>query len=189
MEETMLIKIKDRYFFYGSASDSPTTWGLTEAEAYAQALFEKGESGVTHWRNAPARASERLKEEGADYYADILACNRSGPDEAELSADEIYQAYHLREAIRDGWYISDDGWSKEKPKKVEPVNRAVYEPYYYRLTLTLSSGEEFICGGIMGEEEAKARARLLFGSAEFQFAIPKWQVELLARNAQVQQQD
>ena len=164
-------------------SDSPTTWGLTEAEAYAQALFEKGESGVAHWRNAPARASERLAEEGADYYANILSCDRSGPGEDALTAEEIYQAYHLREPIRDGWYITDDGWSKEKPEGVEPINRAVYEPYYYRLTLTLASGEEFICGGIMGEEEAKARATLLFGSAEFQFAIPKWQVQLLARQS------
>jgi hypothetical protein len=164
----MLIKIKDRYFFYSSVSDSPATWGLTEAEVYAQALLEKGESGVTHWRNAPAQASERLAKEGADYYADILACDRSGPDEARLAADEIYQAYHLREPIRGGWYLTNDGWTKEKPKKVDPVNTAVYEPYYYRLTLTLASGEEFVCGGILNVEQAEARARLLFGSADFE---------------------
>ena len=89
-----LVKIKDRYFEWSTISDAPNTYGMTLDELHEYIKEEYGRQGL---ESLPKRL-ERVEAKGCSAYeypsvADFLSCNRAGPDETEISLDEIYRLY------------------------------------------------------------------------------------------------
>lgn len=98
-----IVKLKNHYLEYSTIVDAPVTWGmpLEEFKKYYQQEY-----GLDGMRSLPERL-ERVEAKGTssqldDSAEDCLSCNRAGPDETELTVDEIYQAYCLRQPVR-GW--------------------------------------------------------------------------------------
>jgi hypothetical protein len=105
----IVIKLRDRYLVWSTIVDAPTTFGMTLDELYEYARIEEGASGV---RRLTANM-ERIERTGTTFRTGAslqfaLAGNHAGPDDAELSVDEIYQAYCLQVPIRDGWLVPVD---------------------------------------------------------------------------------
>jgi hypothetical protein len=86
-----IVKIKDRYFEWSTIVDAPVSYGMTEEQIKEVHSNEK---------NFKERL-ERAKEKGHSYLGyygtltldEILACNRAGDGETELTAEEIYDKY------------------------------------------------------------------------------------------------
>ena len=101
---SFIVKLESYYMEWSTVVDAPTTFGmkLDEFEQYYE--HENGRRGM---EDLPNRL-ERVERHGTSSIgpmsaSDLLELNRAGPDESELSYDEIYRAYCLRETIRDGW--------------------------------------------------------------------------------------
>lgn len=100
-----IIKLGDYYLEWSSIVDAPIMFGLTleEFKDYYEAKY--GTSGMN---DLDARL-ERADLNGTSYLGDYndvattISCNHAGPDECELTEEELYQAYCLRGSIRDGW--------------------------------------------------------------------------------------
>jgi hypothetical protein len=115
------IKLGEHYLVWSSIVDAPVTFGLTLEELRDYIEREDGRSGLENL----ARRLGGLNRYGISHPGyqddsgldDYIDGNRAGPDEDELTRDEIYRAYVLREPIRDGWLVpayedekdSDDG--------------------------------------------------------------------------------
>jgi hypothetical protein len=89
-----LIKIKDLYFEWSTIVDAPVTWGMTEEELREWTKENLGAEGL---RELPERI-ERVGRKGTSYQGpynleDVISGNRAGPQETELSMDEIYIRY------------------------------------------------------------------------------------------------
>lgn len=101
---SFIVKLQDYYFEYSTIVDAPVTFGLPLDEFKKYYREEYGQQGID---NLGPRL-ERVEKYGSSQIGgiaadDVLLWNRAGPDEVELTPDEIYQAYCLRESIRDGW--------------------------------------------------------------------------------------
>ena len=89
-----IVKIKDLYFEWSSVWDRPITTGMTLEEFQAHIKEEYGRQGL----NALPERLKRVEEKG---HSDIispdlesfLVCNRAGPDETWIAAEEIYERY------------------------------------------------------------------------------------------------
>jgi hypothetical protein len=102
-----IIKLQEHYLVWSSIVDAPITFGLTLDELRAFIKEEYGRSGLDYLDHSLKRV-EQFGISNSDYQYDgglddFLAPNRAGPGEDELTKDEIYQAYVLRQPIRDGW--------------------------------------------------------------------------------------
>jgi len=100
----MLVKIKDKYFEWSTVVDAPVTFGMTKEELSDYIKEEYGRQGM---RDLEKRL-ERVDENGTSVIppctlSDIIKSNRAGPDESELTEEEIYIAYGLQKSIRDNW--------------------------------------------------------------------------------------
>lgn len=89
-----IIKLKDCYLEYSSIVDAPTTFGMSLKEFKKFYRAQYGENGI---HELEARL-ERVKQYGTsaippETAESFLSGNRAGPDESELTPDEIYQAY------------------------------------------------------------------------------------------------
>jgi hypothetical protein len=108
-----IVKLHEHYFEYSTIVDAPVTMGMSRAEfdEYYQDVY-----GTNGMRDLPERM-ERVEAKGTSAHgdkdaADTLFLNRAGPDETELTVDEIYQAYCLMQPVR-GWIRGDSGrWEK-----------------------------------------------------------------------------
>ena len=102
-----IIKMEDYYLEWSTITDSPVTFGmaLDEFKEYYQA--EYGRSGM---RDLEVRL-ERVKEHNSSAHRSaywpprLFGYNRAGPNESQLTEEEIYRAYCLRKPIRDGWLV------------------------------------------------------------------------------------
>jgi len=102
-----IIKIKDAYFEWSTVSDSPTTWGMTLDDFREYVKEEYGQNGIRRLD----RRLQRVEEYGTSFLFEknarqVIAYNRAGPNETELTENEIYRAYFLREPIEAGWLPS-----------------------------------------------------------------------------------
>ena len=99
-----IIKLGDYYLEYSSIVDAPIMFGLTLEEFKDYYRTKYGTSGM----DGLGARLERADLYGTSYLekqnvGDAISCNRAGPDNSELTEEEIYQAYCLRKPIRDGW--------------------------------------------------------------------------------------
>lgn len=99
-----VIKIKDMYFEWSTIVDAPVTFGLTLDEMRQSIKEDYGQRGLEHFESR----LEQIEQIGTSWnngttLESTVSCNRAGPDETELTIDEIYKAYGLREPIKDGW--------------------------------------------------------------------------------------
>jgi len=89
-----IIKIKDLYFDWSTVVDAPITYGMTREELEAYHLAEYGRAA--HERDFDNRM-RRVMEKGTSAMSStlnqVLICNRAGDNEAELTAEEIYEVY------------------------------------------------------------------------------------------------
>lgn len=99
-----IVKLKDCYFLFSSVVDAPVTFGMSLDEFKEYYEFEYGQDGLNNLDNRLARVEKYGSSDMAGLSADdVLEFNRAGPNEDELTIDEIYKAYCLMEPIRDGW--------------------------------------------------------------------------------------
>ena len=99
-----IIKLGDYYLEWSSIVDAPIMFGLELEEFKEYYRLKYGTDGMD---DLDARL-ERVELNGTSYLdnrnvGDAISVNRAGPDESELTEEEIYQAYCLRRSIRDGW--------------------------------------------------------------------------------------
>lgn len=102
----IIIKIKDRYLEWSSIVDAPVTFGMNKEELEKYHLEEYGVNGHRDFKNR----MERVELTGTSNktrlsIADVIKGNQAGPNESELTIEEIYQAYCLRKPIRNGWHV------------------------------------------------------------------------------------
>lgn len=103
----LIVKLADDcYVEWSSVVDSPITFGMSRSELEAYHLAEYGRNGH---RDFEQRMS-RVERTGTSSHrpmtvADVVAGNRAGPDETELSLEEVVRAYCLQRPIRDGWTV------------------------------------------------------------------------------------
>lgn len=100
-----VIKIKDLYFEWSTVVDAPTTFGMSLEEMRQNLKDDYGQRGLDYFDSS---SFARIEKVGAGWLngktlEDTVAGNRAGPDESELTIDEIYTAYGLRQPIKDGW--------------------------------------------------------------------------------------
>lgn len=105
MERT-IIKLNNYYFEFSSVVDAPVTFGMTLDE-FRQ--YYRSGYGANGMRDLEERL-KRVEAKGTSSYLDEsaesqLSFNRAGPDEAQLTIDEIFDAYCLRKPIRGGWLV------------------------------------------------------------------------------------
>lgn len=102
-----IVKMQTYYLEWSTVVDSPVTFGmaLDEFKEYYRDMY-----GLNGLLDLDERL-KRVKEHGSSAYKsgywppDLFIANRAGPDEAELTEDEIYRAYCLQELIRGGWAV------------------------------------------------------------------------------------
>lgn len=101
-----LVKLNDYYFEFSTIVDAPTTFGMSleDFKKYYREMY--GLDGMRILDERLERVerygtSSQLKETAAE----MLGGNRAGPNEEELTTDEIFKAYCLQEPIRDGWVV------------------------------------------------------------------------------------
>lgn len=99
-----VIKLKDSYLVWSTVVDAPTTLGIMDKAAIVEELDLKRR----YSDEQIAEIFEQVDKTGIysrnGWTLETLLCaNRAGPNESELTSDEIYKAYCLREPIRDGW--------------------------------------------------------------------------------------
>lgn len=99
-----IVKLDEFYLEWSTIVDAPVSLGmpLSEFQGWYQAKY--GSDGM---RDLPDRLA-RVEKTGTSSHNgqtadDLLSGNRAGPDEDELTRDELVAAYCRLEPIRDGW--------------------------------------------------------------------------------------
>jgi hypothetical protein len=95
-----IIKIKGKYFLWSTVVDAPISYGMTLNELKDYVGGEYGVQGLRHLK-------ERLKKvekHGTSMIddaslEDTISLNRAGDNESEITADEIYEKYTLRNTL------------------------------------------------------------------------------------------
>ena len=100
-----IIKLGNYYLEWSSIVDAPVGFGMTLDEFTAHYREHYGTDSMDDL----ARRLERVERTGTSAHnyvlADIITANRAGPKECSLRQQEIYEAYCLRQPIRDGWTV------------------------------------------------------------------------------------
>ncbi len=99
-----VIKINDMYFEWSTIVDAPVTFGLTLDEMRESIKDDYGQRGLEHFESR-LKQIEQIGTSwlGGETLESTVSGNRAGPDETELTIDEIYTAYGLRQPIKGGW--------------------------------------------------------------------------------------
>lgn len=105
----MIIKVYDYYLEYSTISDAPLTFGMKLDEFKEYYQCEYGRNGMDGLQRRLDRLEERAGTTSVlnTSMAETIRNNRAGPNEENLTIDEIYRAYCLREPIRDGWTVPE----------------------------------------------------------------------------------
>jgi hypothetical protein len=105
----VIVKVNEYLLEWSSILDAPTTFGMNREEFEAYYRDEYGSSGHRDFEKRMARVE---KTGTSNYYnitvGEIISGNRAGPNESELTFDEIYQAYCLQKPIRNGWLVREE---------------------------------------------------------------------------------
>jgi hypothetical protein len=101
-----IVKIKDHYLEWSTIMDAPVTFGMDRVELQAHIAEEYGLHGVDTLPERMARVNVKgVSSYNHDSVEELISGNRAGPNEKELTLEEIYQAYCLMNPIRDGWKV------------------------------------------------------------------------------------
>ena len=102
----IIVKVRDKYLVQSTVVDAPITFGMTLDELLDFYMEEMGRSCV----ESPSfhQSLRRLASYGTTCLLyksaeETLEGNHAGPNGEELTFEEIYKAYVLREPIRGGW--------------------------------------------------------------------------------------
>ncbi len=99
----IIVKLHNYYFEYSTTADAPLIYGLNRDEFEIYYIEEYGENSIKEFQERMERVEAKGTSALFDKTAEeTLSCNRAGPDETELTVDEIYRAYCLREKLN-GW--------------------------------------------------------------------------------------
>lgn len=102
-----IIKLHEYYLEWSTVTDSPVTFGMTLNDFVEYYRAEYGRHG---YRDLKMRL-ERVEKYGSSahqtqyWLPSLFVGNRAGPNETELTEEEIYHAYCLREPIYGGWMV------------------------------------------------------------------------------------
>lgn len=92
-----IVKIKDKYFEWSTVVDAPITYGMSKSQLEEYIKNEYGRQGL----GALPERLKRVEEKGHSFRGgygmmtldELLACNRAGEKEEELTAEQIYDKY------------------------------------------------------------------------------------------------
>jgi hypothetical protein len=108
----IIVKIKDKYLEWSTICDAPTTKGMTLEQLHNYIKDQYGRIGL---EELPARL-ERVEATGTSAYGEDLAgtisFNRAGPNEEQLTEDEIYHAYCQEEPL-ESTELPEGYWMRE----------------------------------------------------------------------------
>ena len=102
----VIVKLDDYYLEWSSIVDAPITFGMGPDEFEQYHRNEYGRNGHPDFDSRMARVEKTGTSSNLGHTPeDIILNNRAGPDETELTRNEIHKAYCLREPIRNGWVV------------------------------------------------------------------------------------
>lgn len=97
-----------RYLEWSTIVDAPVTFGMSADEFAEHYRSEYGSDGMRRFPERIQRVIETgISARDGTTVEDLIADNRAGPEEAELSVEELYRAYGLGLSIRDGWKVEE----------------------------------------------------------------------------------
>lgn len=92
-----IIKIKDKYFEWSTIVDAPVTYGMSKSQLESYIKEQYGLNGTSNLEERLQRVEDKghsfLGNYGELTLEDIIACNRAGEKETELTAEQIYDKY------------------------------------------------------------------------------------------------
>ena len=95
-----IVKLRDKYFEYSTIVDAPISEGATLAKFKAYYRRKYGAEGMRtlpeRLARVEAKGTSSMGDESAE---DTLSGNRAGPNETELTLDELYRTYCLDDAL------------------------------------------------------------------------------------------
>ena len=96
-----IVKLDDYYLTWSTVVDAPTEFGMMLDEFNDEYQRRYGEEGMDILPYRMARVKAKGNSANDLTNDDLLAANRAGPNETELTREEIVQAYCKREPIGD----------------------------------------------------------------------------------------
>jgi hypothetical protein len=105
-----IVKLGDYYLMWSTVVDAPVTYGMKLDEFKDWYLKEYGRSGMLDLEDRLDRVEEAGTSALDEDIESLLSGNRAGDDEEELTLDELYRRYCLREDTGKG---KDDGGDGE----------------------------------------------------------------------------
>lgn len=90
------------YLLWSTVVDAPVTYGMDWEEYMDFIRQEEGQEGINRLLSRKGRLEEvGVTGLGWKDVADVVTINRAGPDETELSLDEIIQKYCIDRPMED----------------------------------------------------------------------------------------
>lgn len=86
----IIIRLGDKYFFWGKNVDAPLSYALDEP--FVKRYLE---NDPNRWQRLQSKGTTSFHHQSAE---ETVECNRAGPRERKLTADEIYKMYASEEA-------------------------------------------------------------------------------------------
>jgi len=105
-----IVKLDEFYLEWSTIVDAPVSLGMPLSEFKA---WYRGKYGSDGMNDLPGRLA-RVEKTGTSSHGgppvdDLISGNRAGPDEDELTRDELIAAYCRLEPIRNGWKAYEGG--------------------------------------------------------------------------------
>ena len=94
-----IVKIRDKYMLWSTSWDKPVGWAMTQQQFVDFYRVRHGNAAMGDWYGMGdfQRRMDRVEDTGCSMIAETLdefiVANRAGPDETELTMDEIYEEY------------------------------------------------------------------------------------------------
>jgi hypothetical protein len=109
------IRIDDYYLEWSTIVDAPISYGMSEEEYRKFFIEEYGRASGHQLEPRMQRIAQYgTSSRHGDTPEQLVVANRAGPDECELTLQEIKRAYCERLPIRDGWIEEQwRGWVKQ----------------------------------------------------------------------------
>jgi len=102
----IIIQLKDFYLEWSSIVHAPITFGMNKKEFELYHHDEYSANGHWDFRERMKRVTEAgTSSHHGMTVKEVISNNHAGPEETELTFDEIYQAYCLQESIKGGWLV------------------------------------------------------------------------------------
>ncbi len=116
-----IVKIKEFYLEWSTVVDAPVTFGMPLNEFQSYYLGEYGLASISELEARLRRVDEKGVSAKYANLAELLSDNRAGPNETNLSVDNIYCIFCLclPTAINGFYHHKEKGWTKKKAGKIQ----------------------------------------------------------------------